>query len=148
MKSIGIAFLLALIGCNSSQLSPLVGRWSRANTEASARGVNITDTYEFLADGKASFTVTGTSNCIGTISTTGLNWSASGDTLTLSGNQTCAGMFTCMINGNSVPSGCGTAPPPATFSFRYMLSADKNTLTLTPPSDAGSLPDVTYTRAP
>jgi hypothetical protein len=103
----------------------LVGSWTGTMTQPGSSG---SETLTFDADGSAVVTATVSSGgCTGTIQVTGIQWSATAATVTLSGGGMCTGGLTCS-DGTTVPC---TAEATAPETCDYTLSDGDSVLVLT-----------------
>jgi hypothetical protein len=117
-------------GC-SHGTSPLDGNW--VFDEVSSSGVMITVLYAFKSDGTFKYSVLAYPGCTGSLSYTGLTWSATSTQISLSGTNACSGSITCTSSGNVQNATCADFGNglPTGAEATYELSADGNTLTLT-----------------
>ncbi len=114
-----------LLGCGDAtpmMQSPLVGSW-RTMIPAGQRMVVVD--LVFQTDGSASYTASAT-DCAGTLTVTGIRWTASATAITISGTQSCMGTITCPSGVVDCTATNGILTP---GDVTYSLSNNNNTLT-------------------
>jgi hypothetical protein len=124
-------------------ISPLVGTWLA--TVNGGNGLVVQETLVLELGGSASLSITGEGSCMGTQSFSGLVWSATATTLTVSGTPACSGQLVCNVMGQMFNVGCQQMTSTMPGAATYTLSNNDNTLTLTSVTDGGTTM-TTFTR--
>lgn len=139
-SALAATVLFGAIGCGGPAANPLVGTW-RASLSAS--GIDGNSTLTLNANGTASLSAIFTGGMAGGMTVTctgpgltysGLTWTSTATTLSITGTPMCSGMISCMVGGMSQDFGCSTAGMNMTeglSSAMYTLTNNNNTLTIT-----------------
>jgi hypothetical protein len=132
-------------GCGSNGFAagnPLQGAWLASINDVTFTG---TATVTLGADGSVTEALTAMKialvPCSGTETTTGLTWSSTGTTITVGGQSTCMGAFTC----GPASVACSSAMSLQAGTCTYALTNNNDTLTLTSCTDPRF--DLTFTRS-
>jgi hypothetical protein len=142
-RTLLITSCLVSAACSNSTANgtsvSFVGTWTAPISPQA--GATDTLSLTFDASGGIKIVLSGTGTCNGSLTYSGLTYSATTDSLTLTGAATCSGAGVTCATGGTL--GCGSTGPSAT-TCTYKMSGSNLTLTCPSPNDSF---DATYTKS-